>query len=182
MSTDFKSFHCVCGGTVRMMSAAGEHRQIRRGVHLEIPASIKVPKCDACGDSYLGPEDAARVDTAVRALHLARQATRLTHCIATLQQRHEVSVADIERACAVRTTYLSHLRGGKRLASETLMRLLEAYVAAPMLFARHTRHARCAMLRHQVTKTTELSCSPAAYEADVADNAGYVGGGEGLAA
>jgi hypothetical protein len=68
---------------------------------------------------------------------LARQSHHFRELVVSLMERHDVSQKDIERACAVTASYLSHVLAGNRMASTMLTRLLEAFVACPAEFERH---------------------------------------------
>jgi hypothetical protein len=138
MTDPFEPFPCPeCGGTVRMVPPAGETWEFRRGLPVRIPGSVRIPRCDRCGESYLGPADEARVQAAVRAVFLEEQKRHYARCVGQLQRVHGATLGEIERACGVTPTYFSHVMKGRRVASLTLTRLVEAFVAAPGEMARH---------------------------------------------
>lgn len=137
--TEFENHRCpVCGnGTVAMRSAEGQTRHFRRGVRRPIPSSILLPKCDACGEVFMGPEDSERVDAALRETLRAEQSNRLRALVDALRCRYNATLREVEQACAVTPSYLSHVLSGRRLASETLVRLIEAFVVCPAEFQRY---------------------------------------------
>jgi transcriptional regulator with XRE-family HTH domain len=142
MSETFKPFPCAeCGSTVRPASARGEWREFRRGVRVHIPDDVLVPRCEGCGEMYLGEDDSARLDASARRAFLAEQVAVYARCVAALQREHGTTLRDIERVCGVTPTYFSHVMKGRRVASLTLTRLLEAFVAAPGEFERHREQA-----------------------------------------
>src|SRR5258708_2121832 len=126
MSQSFTPFPCDCGGTVRMLPARGEFREFRRGISVAVPPDVLVPTCDRCAETYFSEADSARVDTAVRAVYLEQQRALYGRCVETLQRRHGATLREIEEVCAVTPTYFSHVMKGRRVASLTLTRLVEA--------------------------------------------------------
>lgn len=142
MSERFNPFPCAeCGFTVRMTSAKGQLREFRRGVRVPIPEGVLVPRCERCGETYFGQADSARVDAAVREVYLDTQRTLYARCVEALQREHGVTLRQIEAVCGVTPTYFSHVMKGRRVASVTLTRLLEAFVASPAEFERHLERA-----------------------------------------
>ncbi|WP_437486628.1 helix-turn-helix transcriptional regulator [Sorangium sp. So ce1014] len=73
----------------------------------------------------------------LRKQFLKIQSSHYRELIDILVQRHCVTQKDIVRACAITPSYLSHVIAGKRQASTTLTRLLEAFVADNGEFERH---------------------------------------------
>ena len=124
-----------------MLPAKGEVREFRRGIRVPVPERVLLPRCDGCGETYLGEEDDARVDAAVRAVFLDSQRALYARCVEALQREHGVTLREIEATCGVTPTYFSHVMKGRRVASVTLTRLLEAFVASPAEFERHLERA-----------------------------------------
>lgn len=62
-------FRCAdCGGRVRMgPPAPGTMRVYGHGVEVPYPAGVDIPRCELCGETWMGPEDSARVDAAIAA-------------------------------------------------------------------------------------------------------------------
>jgi hypothetical protein len=142
MTDRFKPFPCgECGGTVRMLPANGEICEFRRGVRVALPDHVLLPRCDRCGETFFSEEDSARVDAAARAVYLDGQRALYARCVEALQRGHGATLREIEAACGVTPTYFSHVMKGRRVASLTLTRLLEAFVASPGEFARHREGA-----------------------------------------
>ncbi len=137
--SEFKSYSCpVCGGgMVSMMSARGRPRHFRRGVTRPVPEGVLIPTCDACGEVFIGPEDAERIDDALRAALRAEQPSRVEALVDALRTMHGATLREIEQACAVTPSYLSHVVRGRRIASETLVRLIEAFAVCPSEFERY---------------------------------------------
>lgn len=151
--TEFREYCCpVCGlGTVSMAAVPGMVRHFRRGVVREIPRDVLVPRCDRCGEVFLAPEDSERIDQALTRALRKEQPHRLRALVNVLRERHGATLAEIEKACAVTPSYLSHVVGGGRLASETLVRLIEAFVVCPREFERY----RSGIAAHSLDVETE---------------------------
>lgn len=131
MTDTFKPFRCAdCGAFVKMQSAVGEKREFRRGISVDIPPEVEIPKCEGCGEVYLRASDSKRVDAAVRRTYLARQVSHYRRMLESLQQELNLTLREIEDVCGVTGTYLSQVAGGHRVASTMLTRLVE-------MFARH---------------------------------------------
>jgi hypothetical protein len=141
----FEPFPCgECGATVVKASAAGKVWEFRRGVPVAIPEHVIVPRCPRCGDMYLDDSDVQAIETAVRAVVLKEQVAVYERCVAKLQTEHDATLGEIERVCGVTPTYLSHVMKGRRVASVTLTRLLEALAASSNELRRHLTAIRLA--------------------------------------
>jgi len=96
-------------------------------VVLDIPEDFLIPTCTQCGEELLIPEVTDELDQLLRAAYLAKQATHVRTCVEVLRKRHGVTQQDIERACGITPSYLSHMMSGRRETSLPLMRLIEVY-------------------------------------------------------
>ena len=133
----FQPFRCVeCGADVHLVSGPGRTAEYRRGLALAIPDSFAVPTCSSCGEMYFTVDLSERLAKLQAPLYDAAVREHVIDLVDTLQQRHSVRLRDIERACAVTPTYISHVTKGRKKASQTLVRLLEAFVKAPLEFMR----------------------------------------------
>jgi hypothetical protein len=59
-----------CGGEVKMLVPDGDFREIVKGglrVFMPIPASVLIPKCTYCGETYFGYSDVRRIEEALGA-------------------------------------------------------------------------------------------------------------------
>lgn len=136
----FKKFTCSeCGGTVDMSRGTGRTRNYSRGYDVPIPDDFLIPTCNRCGDIYVLPEIEGELNAILEKRFLRMQAAHYRELVDVLMKRHGVKQLDIVRACAVTPAYLSHVLNGKRVASTTLTRLLEAFVACEAEFNRHLR-------------------------------------------
>lgn len=129
---EFKPFTCPeCGGKVRMLAPDGDRREYARGCSALIPPEILIPKCNRCGEVYLTVADGARIDAAMRQRRLDWQKSTVGAWLQGLQAAAGVTLREIETACHVTPTYLSHVANGTKLASAMLVTLLEMFVKHP---------------------------------------------------
>jgi hypothetical protein len=103
----------------------------RRGSRFELPADFEVPTCDSCGALFFDEPLRESARAALKPAYLAAQRTHLTFLVETIHAKASVSNRDVERACGVTPTYLSHLLKGRKEASEPLIGLLEAFAIHP---------------------------------------------------
>ncbi len=117
----------------RLEPRSGEGRMFtyRRGSRYELPADFDVPTCSVCGAMFFDESLREAAKALLRPTYLADQRTHLTFLVETIREKAGVSNRDVERACGVTPTYLSHLLKGRKEASEPLMGLLEAFAIYP---------------------------------------------------
>lgn len=133
----FRSFRCGnCGDKVEMVAGKGRTREYRFGLQLPIPDDALIPTCRGCGETWLSVEDAAALDALQAPAYAAWQKAHCTKVVDRIQARHGATLREIERACGVTATYLSHVLSGRKEASATLVRLLEAYSLSPSEYVR----------------------------------------------
>ena len=123
-----------CGGDVELCAKPGRTREYRRGVALDVPAGFKIPTCTQCGNELMSAAIAKRLDALLRPVFLERQASQLRVCVQALVMRHSVTQQQIEDACGVTRSYLSHIISGRREASEPLMKLIEVFALSAPAF------------------------------------------------
>lgn len=132
------SFPCAeCGRPVVLMTGSGRTREYVRGCRLPIPNDFQIPTCTGCGEVYMTEELSAKLDPLLRKQFLLLQSAHYRQLVSILIRRHGVTQRDVVRTCQVTPSYLSHVLSGKKQASATLTRLLEAFVACPSEFRRH---------------------------------------------
>ena len=138
MNKNFQPFTCAeCGGEVDYRAAPNRMYDYAQGYVLPIPDDFLIPTCDSCGEQYFTQAITERLDSILRSAFLAQQTSHYRELVDTLVQRHGVSQRDIVRACGITPSYLSHILAGKRHASTTLTRLLEAFVICSSEFERN---------------------------------------------
>lgn len=126
----------VCGHTVESRVAAGRVHEYRRGLELPVPDTFAIPTCSSCGEIYLSEQGYEELAAAQKPAFLEWQKAHIAELVRVLQEKHDVRLRDIERACGVTATYLSHLLGGRNEASQVLINLLEAFTLSAEEFDR----------------------------------------------
>lgn len=133
----FKPFQCgLCNAPVQLAQGPGRTREYRRGVALPVPANFAIPTCTACGEEYLSVDRAESLDVLQAPAYATWQKEHFTKVVDSIRTRHGVTLRQVESACDVTPTYLSHVLAGRKEASTTLLCLLEAYSLHPDEFAR----------------------------------------------
>lgn len=165
-----------CGGEVRMLSAPGRTREFKRGVLLSIPTEFEIPTCSQCGEEMMIPEVSEPLDALLEQQYRARMIHETRICVRVLQERHGASQQDIEDACCITRSYLSHLLAGRKDPSRTLVQLLKSFALAPITFEHALRattvdHYMSELLAMEPPKSTafRVYCSKQAqktYEAN----------------
>jgi len=136
--SQFQKFTCSdCGGTVDLNSGTGRTREYSRGFKVPIPDDFVLPTCSRCGEIYVLPEMEAKLTAVLRKRFLEMQSSHYRELVDILALRNGVKQMDIVRACGVTPSYMSHILNGKRKASTTLTRLLEAFAVCNTEFMRH---------------------------------------------
>lgn len=125
----------ACGGTVRLLAKAGRVREFRRGVQLPIPDDFEIPTCTNCGEEMMSLDVSQALDARLQSTFLEEQAAGVHFCVSQIVAREKVTQGQIEDACGVTRSYLSHLMSGKREASQTLLKLLELFALSDAAFA-----------------------------------------------
>lgn len=134
----FKKFRCAeCGGTVELAPPNGRTLEYMRGYQVRIPDDFSIPTCANCGEIYILPEIEEKLYPILEQQSLRLQALHYRDLVDFLMKRYQIKQLDIVRACGVTPAYLSQVLNGKRAASATLTRLLEAYVVCDAEFLRH---------------------------------------------
>lgn len=157
----FIPFDCAaCGGRVKLSAKAGRVREYRRGLALPVPREFRIPTCTECGEEYLSVEQAEELERLQAPAYREWQATHLKEVVRSIQSRHGVTLRQIEAACDITPTYLSHLLAGRKEASLTLVRLLEAQSLYPAEFERQLRGVPWAVAEAQVRATLVAAPPP----------------------
>jgi hypothetical protein len=133
-------FSCAkCGGPVAPRKRAGRLYEFKRGVPpLEIPADMPVPECSQCHELYISEPLAEQLEEVMRGPFIAWQAQHLDGIVDLLAARHRLNKAQIARLAGITPSYLSHLLAGEHdIASETVLRLMEAFAKCSEEVERH---------------------------------------------
>lgn len=105
-----KVWDCTeCGGPVFMKGGPGRDYEVRRGVRLAIPDDVESPVCAHCRATSWSDETAELVDAVMVEVYRERQQKEARRIVANLKQTHGVAQSEIEDACRVTRSYLSHV-------------------------------------------------------------------------
>lgn len=136
----FTPFVCgECGHWVKLATGTGRTREYAHGFLAHVPDDFLVPTCPNCGETYFLSEVLEKLDPILRRQFLRAQTEHYQMLVKILMLRHGAAKKDIVRACGITPSYLSHVLAGKRQASTTLTRLLEAFVSDGSEFERHRK-------------------------------------------
>lgn len=127
-------FECDrCDGPVMLKTGPGRRREFRQGITLQVPEDFPIATCAGCGETYLTTSQAQRLDDLLKD-ELAAECREL---VASVRRDADLTQKEVELACGVTPTYLSHVLSGKKQPSATLLRLLEAFAIFPCEASRH---------------------------------------------
>jgi hypothetical protein len=111
---------------VNLLSRPGRTAPYKSIPNLPVPADLEIPTCDHCGEEWMTPEDAARIDAALDLVYRQELLRRLR---AVLPDAKEAG--RIERDLGLSRGYLSRLRKTTRPPSESLLAILALFRAHP---------------------------------------------------
>ncbi len=111
--------HSCHQGTVVPLAKPGRTAPYKTIPNLPVPADLVIPTCDHCGEEWMTPEDAARIDAAMEAVYREELLARLR---AVLPEPRDAG--RVERDLGLSRGYLSRLRKGGRPPSEVLLAVL----------------------------------------------------------
>lgn len=132
-------------GFLKPRTGSGRTFELRRGLALELPEDLEIATCDnpECGEMAFDDAMLAHVSEQLQPKLAQLQAEHIAMLTDTLQKQTGCSLREIELACGVTPTYLSHVRRGGKDASEVLVGLLEAFAIYPDEFKRRLARANC---------------------------------------
>lgn len=131
-------FRCVeCGGDVVTVTGADRTSDFKLGIPLPVPADFEMPTCVRCGETYLTVERGEELTRRQAPAYDAWLKEHSVELIERLRARHTTTLRHLEGASGVTRTYFSKLLSGKKTPSLQLVRLLEAFDAAPEELQRH---------------------------------------------
>jgi YgiT-type zinc finger domain-containing protein len=126
----------ICGGAVEPTTGGGRTFEYRRGLALAVPDDFSILTCAACGETYLSLEEHRALAEAQKPAFLEWQKGHVSRVLRAIRDANKVSLRDIERACGVTGTYLSHVLAGRNEAGQVLINHLEALALYPDEFRR----------------------------------------------
>lgn len=113
-------------GTVNLLARPGRTAPYKSIPNLPVPADLEIRTCDHCGEEWITPEDATRINAA---LDLVYQHELLSRLRAVLPDAKEAS--RIERDLGLSRGYLSRLRKTTRPPTEALLAILALFRQHP---------------------------------------------------
>ena len=120
-----------CGGTLNLKGGIDRVFVYRKGSEFVLPSDFEIPTCDNCGSDFLDEELENKAKELFRPMFLKEQNEHLEFLIKTIQTNTGMTLREIERACGVIDTYLSHILSGRKEASEVLIGQLEGFAIYP---------------------------------------------------
>ena len=116
-ATTMKCHNCNAG-QVQPLAAAGRTARYKN-IEVTVPADLAVLTCDHCGEEWITPEDAKRIDTALEQVYRAELLRRARAVLPDPKDAPRV-----ERDLGLSPGYLSRIRKGVRVPSSDLVTLL----------------------------------------------------------
>lgn len=113
-------------GTVMPIARSGRTAPYKSIPNLPVPADLEIQTCDRCGEEWMTPEDAVRIDAAMDRVYRQELLNRLR---AVLPDAKEAS--RIERDLGLSRGYLSRLRKTTRPPTESLLAILALFHQHP---------------------------------------------------
>lgn len=113
-----KCYACFEGEVVAM---AGPGRTLRYKAmqRLPVPEDLVIPTCDHCGEQWISPADAKRIDAALEVVYRHELLARVQAVLPDPKDADR-----IERDLGLSRGYLSRLRSGRKIPSEPLLAVL----------------------------------------------------------
>lgn len=118
--------HSCHKGTVSMLARPGRTAPYKSIPNLTVPADLEIQTCDHCGEEWMTPEDATRIDATMNIVYQQELLRRLR---AVLPDAKEAS--RIERDLGLSRGYLSRLRKTTRPPTEALLAILALFRLHP---------------------------------------------------
>lgn len=87
--------------------------------NLPVPEDLTIPTCDQCGEQWISPADAKRIDAAMEVVYRQELLARVRAVLPDPKDAER-----IERDLGLSRGYLSRLRTGRKVPSETLVAML----------------------------------------------------------
>lgn len=115
-------------GTVRMFAGPGRVARHKSIKNLPVPADLEILTCNSCGEEWVSPDDAKRIDAAMEIVY---RTELLRRAVAVLPSAKEAS--RVERDLGLSQGYLSRIRSGTRVPSVELVTLLALIQGRPRL-------------------------------------------------
>lgn len=105
-----------CGeGSIEPCAVAGRRTPFKNIPDLEIPASVSIPTCDACGEEWYDARTTEVLQEALQSAYQEALAAKATAAVETLKAHY--TQQELERRLGLSGGYLSKIKGGKDVSS-----------------------------------------------------------------
>jgi len=102
-------------GSIAPRAVPGRRTPFKNIPDLEIPASVSIPTCDACGEEWYDARTTELLQEALQSAYQEALAARATAAVDTLKASY--TQQEIERRLGLSGGYLSKIKGGKDVSS-----------------------------------------------------------------
>jgi len=121
--------HPECGGTVRPFAGPGR-RQRHRYIWLPVPSDLAISTCSNCGEEFIDPADAQRIDNIMGDVYRSEMKGRIAAAFSAIAAA-KVEQSAVEVALGLSTGYLSKVKQGARDPSADLVSQLALLAKDP---------------------------------------------------
>lgn len=121
-----------CGeGMIRPLAKKGRRMPFRNMPALAVPSTLAIPTCDHCGNEWLDPKTAERLDEALQAAYATELHKRLQASLARIRAIAKIPQRRLEQLLGLSEGYLSRLRGRRGDASAQVVSALALLAQDP---------------------------------------------------
>lgn len=125
-----KCYACFEGEVVPT-TAAGRRSRHKAIQNLPVPDDLAIPTCNHCGEQWISPADAKRIDAALEVVYRQELLARVRAVLPDPKDADR-----IERDLGLSRGYLSRLRTGRKIPSEPLVAILALIHQQPSVLKR----------------------------------------------
>lgn len=125
-----KCYACFEGEVVAT-AKAGRTLRYKAMQKLAVPEDLVIPTCNHCGEQWISPADAKRIDTALEVVYRQELLARVRAVLPDPKDADR-----IERDLGLSRGYLSRLRTGRKIPSEPLVAILALIHQQPSVLKR----------------------------------------------
>ena len=125
-----KCYGCFEGEVVAT-AKAGQTLRYKAIQKLPVPEDLVVPTCNRCGEQWISPADAKRIDAALEVVYRQELLARVRAVLPDPKNADR-----IERDLGLSRGYLSRLRTGRKIPSEPLVAILALIHQEPSVLKR----------------------------------------------
>lgn len=111
--------HACFQGEVVLKAEPGRTTRYKALQKLAVPEDLLIPTCNQCGEHWVAPDDAKRIDAALEVVYRQELLARVRAVLPAPKDADR-----IERNLGLSRGYLSRLRTGRKIPSELLVAML----------------------------------------------------------